>query len=244
MLEGNTRLHSYPIRNIGSINHHRHHQINIPIELSLLPVTSLHLLLKQSYHGQLLSETKIKLPICFTKKSFSHYPPTRDEWTRFPPPVLEGLVEVLSTRDVQVDQGSIWHKNHLLDASQVTYPGKGGGVWAKGGKMGWGNIKWTRWYKTGRSKDWINLWMRSGDVEVVWTCKRSKWSHTTDLSKDAAWPVGFVLVMCFCSISNIIMRFHRRIPWLITQLGTYSTSSNPTFASQWHRWNPFKTFHS
>jgi len=45
-------------------------------------------------------------------------------------------VEVLSTRDVQGDQGSIWHKNHLLDAFHVTYPEKGGGVWAKGGKGG------------------------------------------------------------------------------------------------------------
>jgi len=44
------------------------YQINIPIELSLLPVTSLHLLLKQSDHGHLLFETKIELPICFTKK--------------------------------------------------------------------------------------------------------------------------------------------------------------------------------
>ena len=36
-----------------------------------------------------------------------------------PPPVLEGLVEVLLTRAVQGDQDSIWHKNHLLDAYQV-----------------------------------------------------------------------------------------------------------------------------
>lgn len=51
-------------------------------------------------------------------------------------------------------------------------------------------------FETGRSKDWINLWMRSGDVEVVWTCKRSKWSHIWPIYYKM-WPVGCNLVMCF-----------------------------------------------
>lgn len=57
-----------------------------------------------------------KTQICTKKNSF--FPIRFTRWNRdFPPPVLEGLVEVLLTRDVQGDQGSIWHKNHLLDAS-------------------------------------------------------------------------------------------------------------------------------